>query len=56
MTKKYIYLATSTQIGQTEISNASNTVLTFFQTSDNSKVFKINDTRNIPNAFVIYVL
>ena len=30
----YMYLATSTRIGQAEISNKFNTVLTFFQTSD----------------------
>jgi hypothetical protein len=41
----YMYLATSTQIGQTEISNGSNTVLTFSQTSDFSNILLTGDRR-----------
>ena len=41
------YLATSTQIDYTEISNAFNTILTFFQTSGYSKTFNANDAHNM---------
>jgi hypothetical protein len=43
----YMYLATSTRIGRADISNGFNTVLTFFQTSDISKIFIVKDARNI---------